>query len=412
MNENNKKLKVICINSDSGGCFTYRISIPFTEQRKYGVEYIAYPYLPRIPEGKGGVALETYIRFLLPYDLVIVQRCYKYEIMAITRHVCDILGKPLIFETDDDYLNIPSHNPCHAEMAVPGQDYKFKEILRMADYVTVTTDELKSVYYQYNKNIMVLPNNVENVHFFKDIGEVDVDHGEKFSPLITQGFMHFPSYVKREGAALKVIRIGYTCNSTHRADFETIKHQLFKVLEKKRNKVAMIYYGDAPDARYPEGYFFAQHVNAIGKENVVSMPGSNYFMYLMNIRNFDIGLAPLEFNMFNMSKSPIKAIEYASWGIPAVLPNYVTYTREFTHNKNCLVYDNSKEFYDCLMTYIEDFELREKHGNDGRLHVGSNRVERLPQNGRKRNNFYNKVMGMKRPIDQFDPEVEKNDKAA
>ena len=44
---------------------------------------------------------------------------------------------------------------------------------------------------------------------------------------------------------------------------------------------------------------------------------ANLVDYLHNL-DFDIGVAPLAYNVFNRSKSDIKVLEYASLGIPAV----------------------------------------------------------------------------------------------
>ncbi len=62
---------------------------------------------------------------------------------------------------------------------------------------------------------------------------------------------------------------------------------------------------------------------------------------MFNIRNIDIGIAPLAPTIFNMSKSDIKAVEYGSWGIPSLLPRYVTYSRNFVEEENCLMYSKN-----------------------------------------------------------------------
>jgi glycosyltransferase involved in cell wall biosynthesis len=87
-----------------------------------------------------------------------------------------------------------------------------------------------------------------------------------------------------------------------------------------------------------------------------------------------------------MSKSSIKAVEYGMWGIPSVLPNYVTYTRNFTNEQNCLTYNNSREFEEQLSRLIDDHDLRETMGQNARDYVRDNRLEHL--HAEKRFNLY------------------------
>lgn len=402
-------LSVCVINSDSSGCFTYRVLIPFGELKRYQVEYTAYPYLPNIPvHQSGGLNIPTWINFLGQYDLVIIQRCYVFEIAFAVRQVCDILGIPFVFETDDDYLNIPAGNPCHPEMAAPGQKEKFAHLLSLADYITVTNEELKRLYYRFNKNIVVFPNNVTDVHYFKDIGEYQLDEKSgKLQPFIRGNFVQVPAYAtmdygNQKRATARLVRIGYTTNNTHKADFETIRQPWFKALKELGSRVQVIYMGDPQEDGM--GYFYRMHQKEVGGTvNCLSIPGMDYFMYQCNIRNFDIGIAPLQPDVFNMGKSPIKAVEYGSWGVAPLLPNFITYNREFTDGENCLMYYTKTQFHDQLMRLVEDAELRAKIGNGAREHVRTRRLEKLHSEARFK--FYMSLVQSKRKLVRFYPDV-------
>ena len=326
---------------------------------------------------------------------MIVQRCYKYRLVAAVRQACDILGKKMIFETDDDYLHLPPYNPCAFEIN-PQTREEFKEILRMADQVTVSTEELKNVYYPYNKNIDVLPNNVKEVFYFKDVGTAEVDNMGNFDPIFQHGLIHVPAYGQLEdGSSRRLVRIGYTGTPTHRQDFETIRKEWFKTLKKFKDKVCVIYVGDE--------YFAKVHEEEMGKSNMIYIAPSQYWLYYMHIRNFDIGIAPLVPDVFNMGKSPIKAVEYASWGVPAILPNFITYEREFVNGTNCLMYYNDREFGTALGSYIEDREIRVTHGRNAREHVRLNRLEELPHNSARRAGILRNLYEGSTPITMFEP---------
>jgi glycosyltransferase involved in cell wall biosynthesis len=399
-------IKILCINSDTGGCFKYRAEIPFNELKRYNVDFVAYPYLPNLHPQAGVNQLDYYLEFIKEYDLVVIQRCYLFDIAIQVRQACDILGIPFIFDTDDDYLNIPTHNPCYSEMQKPGRTEEFLKIIQMADYITVTTEELKRLYYRYNKNILVQPNNVENVHYYKDInGELERDENGNYKPYLKNGFYNIPAFLKDKTSARKLIRIGYSTNSTHRMDFKLISPAFFKVVKKLGAKAMVIYFGDpiVDDDKYPpddwrhkRGECYIATKIACPEATVLSILPQQYCLYYLNIRNLDIGIAPLETNLFNQSKSPIKAVEYASWGIPAVLPNYITYTREFEDGKTALFYSNLSGFEKALQTLIDNPVLREEIGNNAREHVKNNRLERL--HAPARYNFYRSLIESKRKL--------------
>lgn len=399
--ENNSKpstgLNVLCVNSDLAGCYHYRVKVPFGELKRFGV---TYNWVPFLPNSLNMSFMDTLIRFIHPYDVVNVQRCYKYPLINALRQACDIMGKPLIFETDDDYLNLPPYNPCSVEMKTEDAREGFKEILRMADMVTVTTEELKNIYYPFNKNIKILPNNLENVHQYRDFIEGTADKDGKFKIEPTLGLYSIPSVIKGGGKRERIIRIGYSGTPTHQIDFKTIEFYWWKLLKKYKKKICVVYIGDQ--------YFAQLHQENMKGEGVnsVFIPTMMYELYYLNLRNLDIGIAPLMPNIFNMSKSPIKAVEYGSWGIPSVLPNYITYNREFTDGKDCLMYHSGQEFYDAMSELIENEILRERLGENAREYVLQNRLEHLYSE--ERFNIYKDVVGNSHQLRIFNPTKEIN----
>jgi len=356
-----------------GGCFVYRVVIPFNELKRFGVEYVPLPELPNDPFTDDFAEL---CRFMDQFDLIVVQRCYKYHVVKLIKSACEILGKKMIFETDDDYFHLPPSNPCYPELAQPNAIAGYIEVLKMADAITVSTKELKDVLYPFNKNIHVFANNVESI-FSGEVGrparayskEVVNEEG-KVQILNLHGLSSIPAYwvnPNKGNEKGRVVRIGYSGTPSHREDWETIRYQFEKLIKKYESKIWIVFIGDK--------YFYDKTVNAPGRK--IHVPVSQYQMYLYHLRNVDIGLAPLTPNMFNMSKSPIKAIEYAMWGVPAVLPHYVTYTREFTSEVNCLTYYNGQEWFEAMEELINNQQLRENMGQAARDHVAKNRLEKF-----------------------------------
>jgi hypothetical protein len=116
--------------------------------------------------------------------------------------------------------------------------------------------------------------------------------------------------------------------------------------------------------------------------------------YNFNLRNLDIGVAPLEPTIFNMSKSDLKAMEYASWGVVPVLPNYITYSRFWTPGKNCLMYRNNEELYKCIEFLITHHAERESLARAARQYVADHRLQKY--DSERRYNFYKSLIDSKK----------------
>ena len=154
-------------------------------------------------------------------------------------------------------------------------------------------------------------------------------------------------------------------------------------------------------------YFWKKHEDLKKYKKVpdrnIYIPQYEYSLYMYNYRNLDVAIAPLYPNIFNMSKSDIKAVEAASWGIPCVLPNYVTYNRNFVHGETCFLYDNGKEFYEYIELLLGDPKLRSDMGQKALQYVTENRLERL--HAKERYEAYKSVIDKSYRLNIFHPEV-------
>lgn len=412
------------------GCFHFRCKQPMDELKRVdpAFEWDAIPFLPNAI--KDSNPKKEIINMVAKYDLVIIQRCYIYDVMKVFREACDFAGKPLIFETDDDYLNLPAHNPCYYGMVPPdvGEKYnkltkdsplderiavvteverfrllgleKYKEMLKLPDALTVSTTELRNTLYPYNKNITVFENQVERVYEHRDnelenkyVYLDEVTQKYKVRVPYTSGLMSVPSWVitdEKFKTVKEIPRIGYTGTPSHRGkDFDTIKKYFNSFLQKYGKDVWTLYIGDR--------HFFDEQMYGEGRGYFVGP--APYDTYIQNIRNLDVGLAPIEPNIFNMAKSDVKGLEYSSWGACPVLPNYITYNRNFKHEENCLMYSNEAEFYECLERLLKDRKLMKDIGNNAREYVKKKRLER--HHSERRYQFYKELVTSSVPLRIF-----------
>jgi glycosyltransferase involved in cell wall biosynthesis len=382
---------------------------PLNELKRFGVDFNCIIDIPTNPFGN---SLQEVVSLCAQYDLIIIQRSTNLGLMATVKSACDLLRKPVIFETDDDYLHIPIGNPNYKHLSTREFIEQYITILKTADAVTVSTEELRKIVYPYNKNIKVLPNNMSTVYcgewggvhraylkgFPDEEGRLNVEPAFRMNA----NLMRVPAWIDQKHidaktekviktVPKKLIRIGYSGTPTHVQDFETIRHKLDELVDKYKKDVILVFIGDK---HFPS-------VMKSSKTSIVHLGITEYNRYIYHLSNLDIGLAPLYPNLFNMSKSPIKALEYAAWGVPAVLPNFVTYNREFTHRKNAMFYNNPRDFYDALEELVLNDELREKLGRGARDHLQQNRLEK--NYARERLEFYQAVISSKPRLKIFKP---------
>jgi glycosyltransferase involved in cell wall biosynthesis len=404
----------------TGGCCQYRAYLPNRELKAFGVEVDYTCFLPKYP---GTDPFAYLVNVIQPYDCVILQRCYLLTIVNPIQKACEFLGIPFIFETDDDYLHLLEENPAYygmlteAEMSTlskPEKEYKrayemerYRQLLELPDMVLCSTEELKNTIYPFNKNVVVLENNVEHVYSARDV--------RPENEFVTDSLVHMdskyglytaPAYWQQsKEQAVLIPRVGYTGTPSHRGlDWQTVSPHYPRVIEKFNNSCRWVYVGDE---------YFAHWHNQIEQDikkanpnfasRLFMIPAAVYDLYMFNIRNLDIGMAPLHASLFNMSKSDIKAVELGAWGIPSVLPNYVTYSRHWTHGENCLLYSNGKEFIECMSAIISDMTLRSKLGQNAQQYVAENRLEK--QHAEKRYDVIKDCVDKKRRLPIFTPGV-------
>lgn len=90
------------------------------------------------------------------YDLVMMQRPYSQEAAQIASYVKK-LRIPLWLDHDDLLTSLPRENRMNFTMTNKAKN-TFREILQIADVVSVTTDAMAAELKEFNNNIVVIPN--------------------------------------------------------------------------------------------------------------------------------------------------------------------------------------------------------------------------------------------------------------
>jgi len=255
-------------------------------------------------------------------------------------------GKKIIIDFDDDYINIPEDSPEQTEVTDKntGEVYRFPPKMRslyiqmfiqLADMVVVTTNDLRSLYLPWNKNIKVIPNCVS-------------------------------SEMKRDKTKTKneKIRILWSGSSSHLPDLKIVKEPLHRIVEKYGGRVEIhlqsplneeILKDIVPNAIYHTAVPFGDYLNVIQDINA------------------DIAIAPLRPHVFNRSKSNLKYSQMTLMEAAFVGSNFGPY-RCIDHGEDGFLASTSDEWFKCLSLLIEDEKLRNKLVKNATKYVNNNHM--------------------------------------
>jgi len=149
------------------------------------------------------------------------------------------------------------------------------------------------------------------------------------------------------------IRIGWQGGWSHYEDFYILEPIMAKIMEKFKN-VRFVVMGTP----FP-GLVKTLPADRVDFVDWVSMEAYPWKFKTLNI---DIGVAPLENNVFNTCKSELKWEEYGALGIPCVASNIPPYSLAIAHEEDGFLAQDENEWSSYLEDLILSKELRQKIG--------------------------------------------------
>ena len=354
MKEKKDQIRVCGILRDEGACGMYRISQPMKMLNdRFDVDAAI-----------GGVNChESDLDGLLEScEIAIVPRPVSDKMFNLI-DILHKMGKKVVADHDDNIFHINPMSPHYGQsgteevdVEVDGEIIKVWEdgdskggskkfdiaenkkkletaekCLREVDAITVTTEELKKFYLQYNDNVYVLPNCL-NLDIWK------------------------PVKMEKDGR----LRITWHGGCSHYMDLLSIKDSLTHIAGKYDHVKYVIcgheFKGIFKDVREDQ-YEFHYWVPTIAHP------------YKQALLNADIAVIPLKDDLFNRCKSAIKWVEYSSLKIPSVVVNIPPYSPEVEHGKTGLLYNNNEEFEEHLEMLINYPMARADIGASARNYI-------------------------------------------
>ena len=234
-------------------------------------------------------------------------------------------GIPTVMDIDDLITEVPVQHPSH--LYYQGVKNELVALLRKVDFITLTNHRLQERYSEYNSNIHILPN------------------------LIDESIWTGKSLDRKQDEG-KII-IGYSGSPAHDYDFQPVLPAIKAVLLKYPDRVSFKFLGYMPEAL--RGLADVSHVPLI----------DSYREYagVMRHSGFDMAIAPLEDNSHNQCKSNIKFLEYSACGYPGIYSDVGPYT-DSVKNKDTgiLVKNTTEDWLAAMELLINDAGLRKTIG--------------------------------------------------
>jgi O-antigen biosynthesis protein len=298
-------MKILGLVGSQGGCAFYRLMTPFIALNKLGHDCrVTNRFFDNFHDVTG-----------FDPEIIYCQRTDNPDLLdKLTK-----LNKPIIYDIDDNFINIPPFNPNYGlKETMP----KIESYFNSSKLITVSTKELSNLYSKYNKPIHVIPNTIPD-----DWADLPINNRINSDD----------------------VYIGWSGSSSHVGDLDIIKKPLLKL--KKKYSFKLVFFGYKPLWFDEFSSFYVPPVNVV-----------NYMQTLKRVP-FSIALAPIVTNKFNECKSSIKVFEYGMCKLPVVATNFGPY-KSFDNNSVKKVDNTVESWYDAIEEFINNKNLRVSYGNN------------------------------------------------
>ncbi|WP_448625356.1 glycosyltransferase family protein [Geodermatophilus sp. URMC 64] len=223
---------------------------------------------------------------------VVVLQLPKTPAMLQTIRVLKAKGVAVVVEVDDLLSGVPYGHMGHDNLVRKGMGRVFLECAREADLVTASTPALLEEYAPHGRGVVV-PN------------------------AIHRSIVELPPAYEREP---EMVTVGWTGNVLgHPYDLQEMGSGLRQALDRARDQARFAVLGQKWDARARLGL-------AEEPEEIAWLDDADEYLARMG-EEFDVGVAPLRMDRFNICKSWLKPLEYSARGVFCVRARTPEYER-------------------------------------------------------------------------------------
>ena len=330
------KINVLVLPSDKSGVGRYRSVDPHIKlQNLYPEDFhVDIDYEPKLND----------INYWKKYQIVHFHRSFgQIEQCPQIIKSLQSLGIIIIADIDDYWLPTKEH-PIHQLIIENKLHQKIVEVLKVADYVTTTTELFANEIRKLNKNVIVLPNAI-------DPKEPQFNQPTLPSDKIRVGWLggssHLHDLKLLDGMVSKLSPMQdklqyYLCGFDIRGSVTEINKETGEKKQRpiKPQETVWVRYEEIFTNNYgiisPEYKSFLDEFKesdypASKNENYVRVWTRPVDSYARNYSNFDISLAPIKNHIFNRMKSQLKVIEAGFYKKALIASNIGPYTIDLKH---------------------------------------------------------------------------------
>lgn len=313
--------RIFFLAADFWGCGWYRMHVPGIALATKGYE----------------VAMEDEIvpGVLDYFDVFVFQRQWSPPMPGVIEQV-KASGKLIVGELDDDFWHLHPDSPALGfwygddKIRLMGME----DCLRRYHKLTTTTKTLAGVLKQFNRDIVILPNQLPSEHW----------------------------RVKHEPRENGRLIVGWAGGEPHKADMDLLAGTMEQILDEFDN----VEFHVAGMKTYP--FRPRPEIKALTPVPVEQYPKL--------LAGFDVGLAPLIDSPFNRSKSDLKYVEYSKVGVPAVYSKVGPYVGAVKHGETGFLADNTKDWLKYVRRLIVDADLRRSIADSARAVAEQRTIEK------------------------------------
>lgn len=374
----NKKIKILVIPSDKGGCGFFRSLQPHLFLKENYGDLFDIDIIYQIPNY---VQLD---KFFIQYDIIHIHKVLDKNCELI--RLMKFCGCRVIVDIDDHY-DLGNDHPMSVTARLENWKEPIIKHLRLADMVTTTTEIFKKELLKHNKNVVVIPNAI--------------------NPKETQ-FIPKPTKSDR-------LRFGIICGSSHLEDIKLLNGMVSTLPKEILDKIQFVLCGfDTNGTRTyrdtktgqitsrpiepKETCWYEYEKILTNNYSIVSQDHKDFLNkfikgyeypnineayrrcwtknineYATHYNNIDVLLVPLKENNFNKVKSQLKVIEAGFFNKAIIAQNFGPYTIDLVpmiekggsinENGNALLVDsnkNHKQWAKYIIKLVNDRDMLEK----------------------------------------------------
>ena len=355
-----EKIKVLVIPSDGTGVGRFRSITPHTHlQSKYGDDFhVDIEFNPNLND----------LNYFKNYQIVHFHRSLGQD-MDLSIQVIPILnsmGIITIADIDDYWLPGKEH-PLHQLIVQEKIHEKIVNNLKLAKYVTTTTEIFADEIRKFNKNVVIFPNAI-------DPKEGQFNEPTEESDLVRVGWLggssHLHDLMLLDGMVSKLSdikdKVQYVvCGFDTRGMMTEINQSTGEQTRRPIKPHETVWYDY--EKIFTNNYSivpveYKNHLELFVEtpfENEKNLPYRRVWTkpvtsYARNYSKFDISLAPIKQHMFNKVKSQLKVIEAGFYKKALIATNYGPYTIDLKHSMkngeftdgNALLVDDARNHSD------------------------------------------------------------------